>query len=175
MKRKLLWIMISLFLLTGCEGKKSEEAMAVTQEIYCNNTGAVFTFDGYWEVESVQEKEEYRSVELKAKHKETGANILIFHEQLEEIPSGELLRDEDYIEAVKEKLKIADEYSYSVGETTDTILYGKAYETFTAIVSELKAKQQYYIRRENNQLTVITITVYGPDSVREIISLGKKI
>ena len=53
-------------------------------------------------------------------------------------------------------------------------LYGNTYETFTASVSELGAKQKFYFRRIDDTMIVMTFTIFGDGNWDEILALGKE-
>lgn len=175
MKKLLLCMAMGICVFCGCQKKEMEEAVAVAQEIICEDAGIVFQLNGLWEIDYDENQQDTKTVELWAKQQETGANLLIFHEELEKIKTGDLLRLEDYIESLKENLKIAEDYNYSLQETSQTILYGKSYYTFLATSPKMGARQQYYIRKNEDKITTIVVTVYEDDSIREILALGKKI
>ena len=172
--KKLIYLMIlSLLMLTGCNNKKREELLQEKKEITCEKAEIIFTLNGLWEVEESKEINN-TFTELSACHSETGTRIIVMHKNLENNMGDSILRLEDYIEAVKENLKISEEYNYSVGETTKTILYGKEYDSFTANAEKLNARQQFYMKKKDNELTIIIISLYGEDKLKDVLELGKK-
>ena len=105
--------------------------------------------------------------------KNTGSGIDIICEDLTQTESGILVRMDDYIAYLQEQLKIAGEYSYSCGEVSTEKIYGNSYETFTAVIPEWNGTQNYYIRRQEDTMIVMMITVFGEDTLEDILALGK--
>lgn len=174
MKKIIYIIIISMVILSGCSDKNREELIKEVKEVSCEQAGISFTLNGLWEVGEVEEKENTK-IELSATHSETGTRIVVMHKNIENEMGDSILRLEDYVEVVKENLKISEDYTYAVGESTSTILYGKEYITFPANMEELKARQQFYLKKNENTITIIIISLYEEDVLKDILALGKKI
>ena len=177
MKKVLYLLLLCSFLgVAGCNSK--EEAMATIVEMPCEEAGVNFALNGLWieksEEEANVEAETGQKVVLSVYQKETGSGIDIISEDLTKTEGGSLVRMDDYVAGLQEQLKISGEYSYSCSEVSSEKLYGNSYETFTAMVSELGAKQQYYIRRQDDTMIIMIFTVFGEEKIEDILALGKE-
>lgn len=177
MKKILYLILLCSFLgLAGCNSK--EEAMAVITEIPCETAGVSFSLNGLWmiqeEAEANSNAKEGQTVALSTYKEETGSGISVIYDDLTQTEGGTLVRMDDYISGLQEQLKISSEYSYSCGEVSTEKLYGKRYETFSATVSELGGRQHYYIRRQEDTMIIMVISVFGEDNLEEILALGEE-
>lgn len=176
--RKLLYLLLlSSFLgLAGCNAE--EEAMAVITEIPCETAEVSFSLNGLWiiqeEAEANSSAEAGQTVALSTYKEETGSGISVIYDDLTQTEGGTLVRMDDYMAAVQEQLKISGEYNYSCSEVSAEKLYGKDYETFSATVSELGSRQHYYIRRQDDTMIIMVITVFGEDKLEDILALGKE-
>lgn len=176
MKRLLYMIMLlcSFFSLTGCTSKK-EEAMSVITEIPCEMAGVSFSLNGLWVIqETGTENNAGQMVALSTYKEETDSGIQVIYEDLTKTEGGTLVRMEDYIAGLQEQLKISNEYKYSCGEVSTEELYGKSYETFEAFSQELGATQRYYIRRQEDTMIVMVISLFGGEKLEDILALGKE-
>lgn len=175
MRQKILLIVIlSLLFLQGCQTKKQEEAMNRITEYECEVSGLVFHLNGLWERDQEILNEADRRIELSARHLETGTEILVFYNELEEKKGGELLRFDDYIEEITQNLENSEEYDYTVSEVSDTVLYGKGYKTFFAVTEDPSAKHHFYFYYHQNKIMTMVITVYDGESIHNILSLAKQ-
>ena len=173
---------LTIFLLYLCLGltacKSKEEAMAEIKEVSCEEAGIGFTLNGLWaeasEEEITIETKEGQTVALSVFQKSTGSGIDIICEDLTQTDGGILVRMDDYVAALQEQLKIAGDYSYSCGEVTTEKVYGNNYESFTAVIPELNGTQKYYIRRQEDTMIVMIVTVFGEEKIEDIMSLGKE-
>ena len=177
MKKGIILLILCVFLgITGCNSK--EEAMAVITQVPCQEADVVFSLNGLWNIqEDGQENSNVtdgQKVGLSAYNEETGSVISVIYYDLKNTEGGTLTRMEDYIEAVQKNLKTAEDYSYACSEITSEELYGNSYETFTATVSDMDARQQLYFRRKEDTVIVITFTVFGEEKLDEILALGKE-
>ena len=177
MKKIFYLILLCSFLgLAGCTSK--EEAMAVITEIPCETAGVSFSLNGLW---VIQEKTEAnanvsagQTIALSTYKEETGSGISVIYDDLTQTEGGTLVRMDDYVNGLQERLKISSEYDYFCGEVSTEKLYGNTYETFSTTVSELGGKQQYYIRRQDDTMIIMVITVFGEDKIEDILALGKE-
>ena len=176
--KKILIILLLCFCLglTGCKSK--EEVMAEIKEVSCEEAGICFNLNGLW-VESSEEKitietKEGQTVALSVFQKSTGSGIDIICEDLTQTDGGVLVRVEDYVAGIQEQLKISGDYSYSCGEISTEKIYGNSYETFTAVIAELNGTQKYYIRRQEDTMIVMIVTVFGEEKIEDIMGLGKE-
>ena len=177
MKKTLyMLILICLLGLTGCNSK--EEAMAIITEVPCKEAGVRFSVNGLWVIQEEAEANinvrAGQEVALSTYKEETGSAINIVYDDLTQIKGGTLVRMEDYVANIKEQLKISGEYSYACSEVTEETLYGQEYQTFTATVSNLGGEQKYYIRRADDKMIVFIFSVFGEDTLEEILALGKE-
>lgn len=176
--KKLIYILLLCALLgiAGCNSR--EEAMAVITEIPCETAGVSFSLNGLWVIQEEEETktmaEEGHTIALSTYKEETGSGICVIYEDLTQTEGGTLVRMDDYVSGLQEQLKNSGEYNYSCGEVSKEKLYGELYETFTASVPELGGKQQYYIRRQDDTMIIMVITVFGEDNLEEILALGKE-
>ena len=176
--KKLIYILLlyALLGLAGCNSK--EEAMAVITEIPCEMAGVSFSLNGLWtiqeEAEANSNAEEGQTVVLSTYREETGSGISVIYDDLTQTEGGALVRMDDYVAGLQEQLKISGNYDYSCSEISTEKLYGNSYESFSATVSELGGKQQYYIRRQEDTMIIMVITVFGEDNLEEILALGKE-
>ena len=173
--KKILTILLLCFCmgLTGC--KSEEEAMAEIKEVSCEEAGISFTLNGLWEEaseeETIIEIKEGQTVALSVFQKSTDSGIDIICEDLTQTDGGILIRMDDYVAGLQEQLKIAGDYSYSCGEVTTEKVCGNNYETFTAVIPELNGTQKYYIRRQEDTMIVMIITVFGEEKIEDIMLL----
>lgn len=172
---KLLLIMITLLFLQGCQEKKNEELINTVTEYQCETADVMFTLNGLWNVNTEKINENEIEIELSAQHREAGNEILVFHHQLEEEKGGNLLRLDDYVIEIIRKLEESEVYNYTLSEISDTILYKNRYKTFEAVTDSPDSRHYFYIREKDDKIISIVITIYGQDSVGDIIKLGKKI
>ena len=75
------------------------------------------------------------------------------------------------MEELKKQLEDSKDYNYSCSEVTTKKLCKTVYETFSATESSLGAKQHYFIRRQENTMIVMVITLFGEDKLEELLSL----
>lgn len=173
--KKLIYILFlcSFLGLTGCSSK--EEAMAVTTEVSCETAGLSFSLNGLWiiqeEAEANSNVSTGQTVALSTYKEETGSGISVIYDDLTQTEGGTLVRMNDYVAGLLEQLKISGDYSYSCSEVSTEKFHGNSYETFTADVPEMGGKQQYYIRRQDDTMIIMVITVFGEDKFEDIESL----
>lgn len=178
MKKKILTILLLCFCLglTGCKSK--EEAIEEIKEVSCEEAGISFTLNGLWaeagEEEITIETKEGQTVALSVFQKSNGSGIDIICEELTQTEGGILVRMEDYVTGLQEQLKIAGDYKYSCGEISQETVFGNSYETFTAVIPELNGTQKYYIRRQEDTMIVMIVTVFEEEKIEDIMSLGKE-
>ena len=162
--------------LTACNSK--EEAMAVITEIPCETAGITFSLNGLWviqeEAETKEMGKEGQVVALSTYKEETGSGIQIIYDDLTKTEGGTLVRMDDYIAGLQEQLKISKEYKYSCGEVSKEEVYGNYYQTFEAYSAEVGGSQKYYIRRQDNTMIVIVISIFGEEKIADILALGKE-
>lgn len=176
--RKLLYLLLlcSFLGLTGCDSK--EEAMAMVVEAPCKEAEINFTLNGLWVVKSEEEANvdilAGQKVVLSAYQQETGAGIDIICEDLTQTEGGTLVRMDDYVADVQEQLKISEEFSYSCSEVSTENVYGEEYQVFTTTISELGGKQKYLIRRQDDTMIIMVITVFEEEKIEDILALGKE-
>ena len=82
---------------------------------------------------------------------------------------------EDYVRLYREKLMTSKEYTYSCTEAEEAELYQEVYYCFTAQVEETKARQHFYLRRIDDMIMVMTITLYGEDTLENMLEYGKSL
>ena len=175
--KKILTVLLLCFCfgLTGCNSK--EEAMAVITEIPCETAGVSFSLNGLWVIQEEAQANENvgmgQTVVLSTYKEETGSGIDIIYEDLTQTESGTLVRMDDYVAGLQEQLKIAGDYKYSCMDVSTEKVFGNNYETFTADISQLGGTQKYYIRRQEDTMIVMIFTVFGEDTLEEVLALGK--
>lgn len=175
--KKIINILLLCFCLglMGCNSK--EEAMAVITEIPCETAGITFSLNGLWtiqdEAEANANTQPGQTVELSVYKEETGSGIQVIYEDLTKTEGGTLVRLDDYVTDVQEQLKISNEYKYSCGEIFTEKLGENSYEVFTATIPELSGKQQYYIRRQDDTMITLILTVFGEDTIESVLGLVK--
>lgn len=171
----ILMLLCSFFSLTGCTSKK-EEAMAVITRIPCEMAGVSFSLNGLWVIQEEADikEDEGQTIALSTYQEETDSGIQVIYEDLTKTEGGTLVRMEDYIAGLQEQLKNSNEYKYSCGEVSTEELYGKSYETFEAFSQELGGTQKYYIRRQEDIMIVIVISLFGGEKLEDILALGKE-
>ena len=176
--RKLLYLLLlcSLLGLAGCNSK--EEAMATVVEAPCKEAGIKFTLNGLWVVKSGEEANadvaEGQKILLSASHQETGAGIDIISEDLTKTEGGTLIRMDDYLADIQEQLKISGEYNYSCSDISKEKIYDKEYRVFTTAIEELSGKQKYFIRRQDDTMIIMVISVFEEEKIEDILALGKE-
>ena len=169
-------ILICLLGLAGCNSK--EEAMAIITEVPCEEAGVRFSVNGLWVIQEEAEANANiragQEVALSTYKEETGSAISVIYDDLTKTEGGTLVRMEDYVADIQEQLKISGEYSYACSEVTEETLYGQEYQTFTAEVSNLGGEQKYCIRRADDKMIVLIFSIFGEDTLEEILALGKE-
>ena len=169
-------VLCSFLGLAGCNSK--EKATAVITEIPCEKAGVSFSLNGLWVIQEETEANENvsagQTVALSTYKEETGSGISVIYDDLTQTEGGTLVRMDDYVNGLQEQLKISSEYNYFCGEVSTEKLYGNTYETFSTTVSELGGKQHYYIRRQDDTMIIMVITVFGEDKIEDILALGKE-
>ena len=80
----IMFVLYSMLGLTACNTKAREETLAQTTEAVSELGELAFMFNGYWNLESQEQKEslnlsESQLCDLSATHIETGTNISIFY------------------------------------------------------------------------------------------------
>lgn len=171
-------LIISMLGLTACNTKTKKETLAQTTEAVSKLGEISFTLNGYWNLQQGEEIEESsvsdsQTYDLMATHTETGTNISIIYDDLTQSSGGTLVRIDDYVTAVQESLKISSDYSYKCSDISFVNLHGKEYQTFSSEVAEMGAKQHFYIRRIDDTMMVMMITLYGEDTLEDILELSK--
>ena len=177
MKKFIYMLLLCMSLgLIGCNSK--EEAMAIITEIPCDVAGIKFSLNGLWMIQEEavanDNVEEGQKVALSAYKDETGSAISVIYDDLTKTEGATLIRMEDYVADIQEQLKISSEYNYACSEVVEESLYGKQYQTFTATVSNLGGQQKYYIRRQDDTMIIVLLSVFGEDKLEEILALGKE-
>ena len=176
--RKMIYVLLLIFSLglIGCQSK--EEAMAVITDVPCDMAGVSFSLNGLWviqeETEANANAAEGQRVALSAYKEETGSSISVIYDDLTQTEGGTLTRMEDYVADIQTQLKISENFSYSCGDVSTENLYGKEYETFAATISDMGGVQKYYIRRQDDTMIVLIVSVFGEDKEEEILALGKE-
>lgn len=174
-------MMLVLLLLCGCKGQQTSEASVQVRELTSQPGGVHFTFPEEWTVyQSGQEGDEAGSTfteeyALVAEHRVTGSGIAIIYEDLNRIQGGNLVRMEDYLTVFQENLKLSRDYHYRCSEVGLTELYGEEYYTFSAEVTQPDLKQQFYIRRMEDRIMVMTVTVSAEDSLQQLLNYGRSL
>lgn len=168
-------ILVCSFLgLTACKSK--EEAMAVITEIPCETAGVSFSLNGLWVIQDETDTKNNagQTIALSTYKEETDSGIQIIYEDLTKTDGGTLVRMEDYIAGLQEQLKISERHKYSCGEVSTEKIYGNSYQTFEAFSAESAGRQQYYIRRQEDTMIVIVISLFGEEKLEDILALGKE-
>ena len=177
----LLALLFLLLCVTGgCKGQEAQEAAAQITELVSSPGNLQFTFPEGWTVKSNSEegqKEGASAVhyEFVAEDSLTGSGIAVIYEDLHRIQGGNLIRMEDYLTAFQENLKLSGDYRYSCGEVSLTELYGETYYTFSARVEEPQLTQQFYLRRIEDTVMMMTFTVVGEDSLENLLEYGRSL
>lgn len=175
--KKLLgvWCMCALFFMAGCTRK--EEAAAVVREAACKEAEIIFTLNDLWTEHEEKQAGEGQMLVFSASEEKTGAGIDIWCEDLSKTQGGTLVRLEDYVSGILEKLKQAEEngdYCYLCSDAQTEEVYGKEYISFQVQVPEMDASQKFYIRRQEDMMTVMIISAFGEEKIEDILSLGKE-
>lgn len=166
MRKGIWWLLIlSLLFLPACTSRQEETKKEAEKTI--SMPGEInFSFPEEW---LLHEEENT----LLAKNTLTGSSISITCEDLTKKEGGTLIRMEDYLEAIQENLKTSKDYSYRCGPVEMMELYGKQYYSFMAEVPELSGTQHFYIRRIDDRIMVMMITLFGEDTLEGIFGYGK--
>lgn len=178
---KKIGIMILLFCmlsLTACSTKAKQEALAQITEVNSELGEISFLLNGYWSLEPKEELEkmnisESQTYDFMATNIQTGSNISIIYDDLSKSEGGTLVRLDDYVNIIWENLKNSSDYTYQCSEVDSINLHGDEYLTFSAEVMELDAKQHFYIRRMEDHMMIMMITLYGEDTEEDILKLSK--
>ena len=179
MKRILITLLVVCTLgLPACNTKAKEEALAQTTEVASELGEISFTLNGYWNLQQEEGVEktnlsDSQTYDFMATHSETGTNISIIYDDLTKTDGGTLVKIDDYVTAVQESLKTSSKYTYKCSDITSEKLHGKEYMTFSCDVAELDARQHFYIRRIEDTIVIMMITLYGEDTISGILELAK--
>ncbi len=170
-------LIISMLGLPACNTKAKEEALAQTTEVTSELGEISFTLNGYWNLQQEEETEngnlsDSQIYDFMATHTETGTNISIIYDDLTKTDGGTLVKIDDYVTAVQESLKTSSNYTYKCSEISSEKLHGKEYQTFSSSVAELEARQHFYIRRIDDTMMVMMITLYGEDTIDSVLGLS---
>lgn len=177
MNKMVMVLILALMLTTaGCGSKKEEEVLAQVTEVVSEPGGIAFTLDGYWKVNEEETKSgDGRRVDLEAYHTKTGTDISIIYEDLTETKGGTLVRTRDYVNAVRENMLLASDYTYECSEVTDAVVHGKEYLKFSAMAEETDGILHFYIRRIEDKMMILMITLYGEDTLQDILEKSEGI
>lgn len=162
MKKIIYWLMASgVILLTAC-GKAEQAGNEIRQITHVPGEIVLTVWEGW----ACHEENDRILIE----NTTTGSSIMITDEDLSGIPGGNLIHIEDYVEAVLENLKTARDYTYHCQPAEKVQLWGKEYYGFGAEVEENNAVQQFYIRKTDEKMMVITITLFQEDTLDTVLS-----
>ena len=160
-----------LCMLGGCKEKEAEEVAVQATEISSEPGRLLFTFPEGWTVSTY---EEGSSAEVRydfvAEDVVTGSGISLLYDDLNRIQGGNLIRMEDYLAAFQENLKLSGNHKYSCSEVTETELLGEVYYTFSAAVAKPQLTHQFYLRRIEDKVMVMTVTLAGEDSLENLLN-----
>ncbi len=167
MRKRTGWLLIlGLLFLTACGGPQAKETMQETKEITSVPGALAFSFPEEWLL-----KEEDNN--LLAENPLTGSSISITYEDLAKRQGGTLIRIQDYLEAIQENLQTAGDYSYSLGLVETKEVYGEQYHSFRAEVPALDGRQYFYVRRIEDTMMVMTVTLFGEDTLETVLQYGR--
>lgn len=175
MKKLLItFVFFCMLGLTACNTKAKEEALAHTTEVVSNPGEISFTLNGYWELLSEEEKKatdvsNSQRMDFVATHIETGTNISIIYDDLTKNEGGTLVRIEDYVKAVKEEMTSSSDYTYQCSKISSANLGGKEYLTFSSETIEVEGVQHFFIRRIEDTMMVMMITLQEGDVLEDIL------
>ena len=169
-----------MFCLSACNTKAQEEALAQTTEVTSEPGEISFTFNGYWSLQQGDEidrskESEGQSYDFIAKHTETGTNIAIIYDDLTKTEGGTLVRMEDYVEAIRNGMLNSGDYTYQCSEITTKRLHGEEYQVFLAGTDEIEGVQHFYIRRIDDTMMIMVITLQGEDTLENVFNMSKSI
>ncbi|MCI6812443.1 MAG: hypothetical protein SOX11_02700 [Lachnospiraceae bacterium] len=169
-------ILIGIILLSGCSNQ-SRKAQTQVHEGTSKPANIQFTLPQEWTVweNAPEDSKGGEETGLLAENTLTGSSIRIQYEDLTAIKGGTLIRMEDYVRLYREKLMTSKEYTYSCTEAEEAELYQEVYYCFTAQVEETKARQHFYLRRIDDMIMVMTITLYGEDTLENMLEYGKSL
>jgi len=165
--------------LSACNTKAKEEALAQTTEVTSETAEISFTFNGYWSLQQGDEitkskESKGQSYDFIAKHMETGTEVAIIYDDLTKTEGGTLIRMEDYVEAIRNGMMTSEDYTYQCSGIETELLLGEEYQVFLAATEEIGGVQHFYIRRIDDTMMIMVITLRGEDRLEDIISLSKK-
>lgn len=175
MKKILCAIMLCCMLgITACGTMKTQEAEVIVTQVTSEPGSITFTLTEDWTVQRSEELKETMNpkegqvYDLFARNNETGTNINILYEDLTQTEGGTLVRMNDYITALKESLESSKDYSYSCTEAVAEELSGEEYQVFSTKVPELEGTQYFYIRRIDDTMMIMIISVFGEDTLESV-------
>lgn len=159
--------------LVGCQTKETEETWKEVTVWKSALAKLQFTFPEGWSILSEDEEDQEDDFsfmsEFVAENRHTGSGISIVYEDLNRIEGGKLIRMEDYVESFQENLKRLDQYQYRCSMVSTIELQAETYYTFGADVEELKLRQQFYLRRIEDKVMVMTITLGEEDQLEDLL------
>lgn len=176
-KRITVVLLCCLFGLTACQSKEKEEALAQTTEVVSKIGEVRFTLNGYWSVKPEEEliqlsHQSGQIYDLYAHHTQTGSSIQIVYEDLNQWEGGTLVRIKDYVSMVRDCLPNELSFPCECGEVTTTTFEGKEYWTFPVTVEKLSQVQHFYIRRIDDTIMIMIITLQGDDTLESVPELA---
>ena len=103
----------------------------------------------------------------------TGSNVIVLYENLAASIGGMQYNEEDYINTVNDYLSQASYYeNLSFGEITEVTVSGHTYfsQEQTATISGIPVAQYYFVRKIDNYMLSIVVTVFSDDDIESIMS-----
>ena len=161
---------IGMLFLAGCQmGKEAEEEITVIEATSQPGNLSV-TLEGRWSLLEPGKLPENQSCDLLAEDALTDAGISIVYEDLTLTEGGSLIRMEEYLALMQEKLTAEDAYTYTCEEVTTREIAGETYYTFTALEETLGARLHYFVRRIGDTVMIMTITLYDGSGLENLLN-----
>ena len=180
MKKKFcMMLLCSMLGMTACSQPSTQQTQTVITEVSSQPGGVAFLLTEEWTVQRAEELaetmnlKEGQTCDLLAENTTTGTYINILYEDLTKTEGGILIQMEDYVKYIQENLQLSEQYTYTCTEPVIQNLHGVEYYTFEAQVSipQQKGTQYFYIRRIDDTVMVMSIGVFGEDTIESLLNI----
>jgi hypothetical protein len=127
----------------------------------------LFTDKQKWLIESAKLTTIY---DMMVQDPETMNNISVMFENLSLSPGGTKVTEKAYLDMVTSQLASLETMTYTFDEPYKTKVNGVDYDTVRASEAEIGITQYYMVRRQDNYMVALIITVVGDTKIDDILA-----
>lgn len=98
-----------------------------------------------------------------------GTNVIVMYENLSMSIGGSKYTEAEYLDLMRQQLESMD-LGFTFGEITDATVGGITYKALSAMYELGGVEQCYYVRKIDNRMLAIIVSVYGDDSIDDVIA-----